>query len=51
MIGNAVPVRMANILANKILEDLKTVEHKKQPKNEKWHIVSNMIELATSDVI
>jgi DNA (cytosine-5)-methyltransferase 1 len=44
MIGNAVPVRMANVLAKKILEDLQKVESKKQSKTPKWHIVSSMIE-------
>jgi DNA (cytosine-5)-methyltransferase 1 len=44
MIGNAVPVRMANVLAKKILEDLQKVDSKKQSKTPKWHIVSNMIE-------
>jgi DNA (cytosine-5)-methyltransferase 1 len=44
MIGNAVPVRMANVLAKRILEDLQKVDFKNQSKTPKWHIVSNMIE-------
>jgi DNA (cytosine-5)-methyltransferase 1 len=44
MIGNAVPVHMANVLANKILEDLQKVDVKKQSRTPKWHIVSDMIE-------
>ena len=44
MIGNAVPVRMANILAKKILSDLSAVETVQIPKAKRWETVSNMIE-------
>lgn len=44
MIGNAVPVRMATILANKILNDLSSVENVQVPKVKRWETVSNMID-------
>jgi DNA (cytosine-5)-methyltransferase 1 len=44
MIGNAVPVRMANVLAKKILSDLSAVETKRIPKVKRWETVSNMID-------
>ena len=44
MIGNAVPVRMANVLAKKILSDLSTVENIQIPKVKRWETVSNMID-------
>ncbi len=44
MIGNAVPVRMATILANKILNDLSSVENVLTPKVQSWEKVSSMID-------
>ena len=44
MIGNAVPVRMANVLAKKILSDLSAVEAVQIPKINRWETVSNMID-------
>ena len=44
MIGNAVPVRMANVLAKKILSDLSSVENVLTPKVKRWETVSNMID-------
>lgn len=44
MIGNAVPVRMANVLAKKILSDLSAVEAVQLPKIKRWETVSNMID-------
>ena len=44
MIGNAVPVRMATILAKKIIADLSAVETVQVPKIKRWETVSNMIE-------
>lgn len=44
MIGNAVPVRMANILAKKILADLSKLENIQISKVKRWEDVSNMIE-------
>lgn len=44
MIGNAVPVRMATILAKKIIADLSAVETVQIPKIKRWETVSNMIE-------
>jgi site-specific DNA-cytosine methylase len=41
---NAVPVRMANILAKKILSDLANKKTKKLPKIKRWETVSNMID-------
>lgn len=43
MIGNAVPVRMANVLANKILNDLSTVQSVQVPKVKRWEMVSSLI--------
>ena len=45
MIGNAVPVHMANVLAKKILTDLSAVEIKQFPKTNRWETVSNMINI------
>ncbi len=44
MIGNAVPVRMANILAKKILEDLSVIKSIKTTKVRRWETVSDMID-------
>jgi DNA (cytosine-5)-methyltransferase 1 len=44
MIGNAVPVQMAKVLADKILRDLSALESIQKPKVKKWEIVSNMID-------
>lgn len=44
MIGNAVPVRMATILAKKILSDLSSVKSVQMPKIKRWESVSNMID-------
>ncbi|MDI9319850.1 MAG: hypothetical protein QM530_05170 [Phycisphaerales bacterium] len=44
MIGNAVLVRMENILANKILSDLSAIKTVKIPKVKRWKIVSSMID-------
>lgn len=44
MIGNAVPVRMAHILAKKILNDLSVFENIETPKVKRWGMVSSMIE-------
>jgi DNA (cytosine-5)-methyltransferase 1 len=44
MIGNAVPVQMANVLASKILKDLSALESIQKPKVKKWETVSNMID-------
>lgn len=44
MIGNAVPVQMANILAKKILNDLSTINNVQIPIIKKWERVSNMID-------
>ncbi len=44
MIGNAVPVRMAHILAKKILEDLSDIKTHPIPKAKRWERVANMIE-------
>ncbi len=44
MIGNAVPVRMANILAKKILKDLSDIKIHHVPKIKRWEHVANMIE-------
>lgn len=44
MIGNAVPVRMANILAKKILNDLSNIPNTLAPKVKRWKAVSNMID-------
>jgi hypothetical protein len=43
MIGNAVPVRMANVLAKKILSDLSAVKTLQIPKINRWETVSSMI--------
>jgi DNA (cytosine-5)-methyltransferase 1 len=43
MIGNAVPVRMANVLAKKIMSDLSSIETVQIPKVQRWEMVSNMI--------
>lgn len=43
MIGNAVPVRMATILAKKIASDLSNIQPTQTPKNKKWDEVSKMI--------
>ena len=48
MIGNAVPVRMANVLAKKIFQDLSKFEVNRNPQIKKWEYVSNMIEEASS---
>lgn len=50
MIGNAVPVRMANILAEKILNDLSVLENIETPKIQRWGMVSSMIENAPVSV-
>lgn len=50
MIGNAVPVRMANVLANKILKDLSTVEHVQTTKVKRWEMVSSMIDNSVGSV-
>lgn len=44
MIGNAVPVRMANVLAEKIYADLSKLETSQTPKTKRWKLVANMIE-------
>lgn len=44
MIGNAVPVRMANILAKKILSDLSRIKTIQSVTDKRWSTVSNMIE-------
>jgi DNA (cytosine-5)-methyltransferase 1 len=44
MIGNAVPVRMANVLAKKILTDLSVVKTLQIPKINRWETVSSMID-------
>jgi DNA (cytosine-5)-methyltransferase 1 len=44
MIGNAVPVRMANALAKKIFTDLSNLKTEPIPKIKRWDLVSNMIE-------
>ncbi len=44
MIGNAVPVRMANVLAKKILSDLSAVKTLQIPKINRWETVSSMID-------
>jgi DNA (cytosine-5)-methyltransferase 1 len=44
MIGNAVPVRMANVLAKKILSDLSAVKTLQIPKTNRWETVSSMID-------
>ena len=44
MIGNAVPVRMANILAKKILSDLSAIENIQTPKINRWETVSSMVD-------
>lgn len=43
MIGNAVPVRMANVLAKKIISDLSQVKSANTPKVKRWEKVSNLI--------
>jgi DNA (cytosine-5)-methyltransferase 1 len=44
MIGNAVPVLMAEILANKIIEDLSNIDDTNLVNQKRWEQVSNMIE-------
>ena len=44
MIGNAVPIRMATILAKKIIADLSAVETVQIPTIKRWETGSNMIE-------
>ncbi|MBP6386153.1 MAG: DNA cytosine methyltransferase [Pseudarcicella sp.] len=44
MIGNAVPVRMANVLANKILNDLSAIKSLQTTKVKRWDMVSTMID-------
>jgi DNA (cytosine-5)-methyltransferase 1 len=44
MIGNAVPVLMAEILANKIIDDLSNIKYHQQINKKRWRQVSNMIE-------
>jgi DNA (cytosine-5)-methyltransferase 1 len=44
MIGNAVPVQMANVLASKILKDLSALKSIQKTKVKKWEIVSSMID-------
>ncbi len=44
MIGNAVPVRMSNVLAKKILTDLSAVKTLQIPKINRWETVSSMID-------
>jgi hypothetical protein len=44
MIGNAVPVRMANILAKKILKDLSELKTEQKPQVKRWEFVLNLIE-------
>lgn len=44
MVGNAVPVRMANVLAKKIMSDLSAVETVKSQKVKRWETVSSIIE-------
>jgi DNA (cytosine-5)-methyltransferase 1 len=48
MIGNAVPVRMANALAKKIMSDLTNLKSEQSPKVKRWEVVSNMIEVAST---
>lgn len=43
MIGNAVPVRMANILAKKILNDLSAIKTKKSPNVKHSRKVASMV--------
>ncbi len=50
MIGNAVPVRMANALAKKILNDLSAVANIQTPKVKRWESVSNLIDDAVVSV-
>ena len=47
MIGNAVPVRMAKILAQKILNDLSSLENAKIPKKHQVVVSSMDTELVT----
>lgn len=47
MIGNAVPVRMANVLAKKILSDLSALETTQTLKVKRWDMVSNMIDISS----
>lgn len=44
MIGNAVPVRMAKILAQQIMNDLSKINPIEKIKIKKWNTVSNMID-------
>ncbi len=44
MIGNAVPVRMANILAKKIMADLSSLDTTPISKVKRWEKVSSMID-------
>ena len=44
MIGNAVPVRMAYVLAKKIFQDLSALKTIQTPKFKRWELVANMIE-------
>jgi DNA (cytosine-5)-methyltransferase 1 len=44
MIGNAVPVQMANVLAEKIYNDLYKLNTIQVPKIKRWELVANMIE-------
>jgi DNA (cytosine-5)-methyltransferase 1 len=44
MIGNAVPVRMANVLANKILGDISSVKIVHPHIVKRWETVSSMID-------
>lgn len=50
MMGNAVPVRMANILAKKILEDLSELKTIQKQQVKRWEFVLNMIENAEVEV-
>lgn len=50
MIGNAVPVAMAKILASKIMEDFSALDvvDRKAPKN--WDDISKMMALSATTV-
>jgi DNA (cytosine-5)-methyltransferase 1 len=50
MIGNAVPVRMAKVLASKIMSDLSKVKTTKKTHVKRWEQVSNMIEMEAEKI-
>ena len=51
MIGNAVPVRMAKVLAKQIMADMSKCNFVERSIVKKWNFVSNMMESSIVDII